>query len=105
MICDKIVVFFIVFVIQQPYVAKIPHLYSACQVFQGFFAYATANIFFASANFIFAGACGNFALRIGWGARQEWVCGWVEKIKACWMHALIDVILRLQSRNSRDACP
>ena len=62
MICDKIVVFFIVFVIQQPYVAKIPHLYSACQVFQGFFAYATANIFFASANSIFAGACGNFAL-------------------------------------------
>ena len=55
MICDKIVVFFIVFVIQQPYVAKIPHLYSACQVFQGFFAYATAK-------FIFAGACGNFAL-------------------------------------------
>ena len=66
MICDKIVVFFIVFVIQQPYVAKIPHLYSACQVFQGFFAYATANIFFASANFIFAGACGNFAVAYEW---------------------------------------
>ena len=55
MICDKIVVFFIVFVIYEPFDTKVPYLYSACQVFQEFFAYATAN-------FIFAGACGNFAL-------------------------------------------
>ena len=34
MICDKIVVFFIVFVIYEPFDTKVPYLYSACQVFQ-----------------------------------------------------------------------
>lgn len=60
MICDKIVVFFIVFVIQQPYVAKIPHLYSACQVFQGFFCLCHGKCFFRRRIFYFRGRVWKF---------------------------------------------
>ena len=69
MICDKIVVFFIVFVIYEPCDTKVPYLYSACQVFQGFFCLCHGEYFFRQREFYFCRRVWKFCLGV-WVGEQ-----------------------------------